>query len=121
MPAFTYTPSFEATEASKPRARKFQAGDGYEQRIRFGLNTNPKALEASACCRACAKPPTVCIEAASMPCTAWGAVCNSRGCIPDPCSNRTTARRGRASTLTRCWPTSSACRPTNSPVSPRKE
>ena len=42
MPAFTYTPSFEATEASKPRARKFQAGDGYEQRVRFGLNTNPK-------------------------------------------------------------------------------
>ena len=42
MSTFAYTPSFEATEASKPRARKFQAGDGYEQRIRFGLNTNPK-------------------------------------------------------------------------------
>jgi phage-related protein len=42
MATFTYTPSFEATEASKPRARKFQAGDGYEQRVRFGLNTNPK-------------------------------------------------------------------------------
>lgn len=42
MATFTYTPSFEATEASKPRAQKFQAGDGYEQRIRFGLNTDPK-------------------------------------------------------------------------------
>lgn len=42
MATFTYTPSFEPTEVSKPRARKFAAGDGYEQRIRFGLNTNPK-------------------------------------------------------------------------------
>lgn len=42
MATFTYTPSFEATESSKPRARKFAAGDGYEQRVRFGLNTDPK-------------------------------------------------------------------------------
>lgn len=42
MSTFTWTPSFEATEASKPRVRKFQAGDGYEQRVRFGLNTDPK-------------------------------------------------------------------------------
>ena len=42
MSTFTYVPSFEATESSKPRVRKFQAGDGYEQRVRFGLNTNPK-------------------------------------------------------------------------------
>ena len=42
MSTFTWTPSFEATEASKPRVHKFQAGDGYEQRIRFGLNTDPK-------------------------------------------------------------------------------
>jgi phage-related protein len=42
MATFTYTPSFEATESSKPRANKFQAGDGYEQRIRFGLNADPK-------------------------------------------------------------------------------
>jgi len=42
MATFTYTPSFEATESSKPRAHKFQAGDGYEQRVRFGLNTDPK-------------------------------------------------------------------------------
>ena len=42
MATFTWIPSFEATEASKPRAHKFQAGDGYEHRVRFGLNTNPK-------------------------------------------------------------------------------
>jgi phage-related protein len=42
MATFTYTPSFEATESSKPRAQKFAAGDGYEQRVRFGLNTDPK-------------------------------------------------------------------------------
>jgi phage-related protein len=42
MATFTYTPSFEASESSKPRAQKFQAGDGYEQRVRFGLNTDPK-------------------------------------------------------------------------------
>lgn len=42
MATFTYTPSFEATEGSRPRVRRFQAGDGYEQRVRFGLNTDPK-------------------------------------------------------------------------------
>jgi phage-related protein len=42
MATFSYTPSFEATESSKPRVRRFQAGDGYEQRVRFGLNTDPK-------------------------------------------------------------------------------
>jgi phage-related protein len=47
MASFTWTPSFEATEVSKPRVRRFQAGDGYEQRIRFGLNTDPKEWELS--------------------------------------------------------------------------
>lgn len=42
MATFTWTPSFEATEGSQPRVRRFEAGDGYEHRIRFGLNTNPK-------------------------------------------------------------------------------
>lgn len=42
MATFTYTPSFEATEASKPRVRTTQFGDGYRQSVRFGLNTNPK-------------------------------------------------------------------------------
>jgi phage-related protein len=42
MATFTYTPSFEATENSQPRVRRFQAGDGYEQRITFGLHADPK-------------------------------------------------------------------------------
>ena len=42
MATFTYTPSFEATESSKPRVQRFQAGDGYEQRVTFGLNADPK-------------------------------------------------------------------------------
>jgi len=42
MATFTYTPSFEASESSKPRAHKFQTAAGYEQRIRFGLWTDPK-------------------------------------------------------------------------------
>lgn len=42
MATFTWQPSFEATESSQPRSRKTQFGDGYEQRVRFGLNTDPK-------------------------------------------------------------------------------
>ena len=44
MSTFTWTPSFEAVETSKPRVRKFQAGDGYEQRVTFGMpgHNNPK-------------------------------------------------------------------------------
>lgn len=42
MATFTWTPSFEATEASRPRVRKATFGDGYEQRVTFGLNANPK-------------------------------------------------------------------------------
>ena len=43
MATFTYTPSYSAAESSKPRVHRFRAGDGYEQRIRFGLNTDPKS------------------------------------------------------------------------------
>jgi len=42
MATFTYTPSFSATQNSEPQIQKVQFGDGYEQRLRFGLNTNPK-------------------------------------------------------------------------------
>ena len=42
MSTFTYTPSFEATEASRPRVTKIQYGDGYEMRAIFGLNADPK-------------------------------------------------------------------------------
>lgn len=42
MATFTYTPSFPASEISKPRVRRVALGDGYEQRVRFGLNTDMK-------------------------------------------------------------------------------
>jgi phage-related protein len=42
MATFTWTPSFEATESSQPRVRRTQFGDGYENRITWGLNANPK-------------------------------------------------------------------------------
>lgn len=42
MSTFAFTPSYEATESSKPRVRTTQFGDGYQQRIRFGLHTDPK-------------------------------------------------------------------------------
>jgi phage-related protein len=42
MATFLFTPTYEANEMSEPRVRKFQAGDGYEQRIRFGLHTDAK-------------------------------------------------------------------------------
>jgi len=42
MATFTYVPSFEATEISRPKTHEFKAGDGYEQAIRLGLNTDPK-------------------------------------------------------------------------------
>jgi phage-related protein len=42
MSTFTFTPSFPATENSAPKVRKTEFGDGYEQRLRFGLNTDPK-------------------------------------------------------------------------------
>lgn len=42
MSTFAFPPSFEATETSKPRVRKFASADGYEQRVRFGLHTDPK-------------------------------------------------------------------------------
>jgi phage-related protein len=45
MATFTYTPEYPPTEASAPRVRKTQLGDGYEHRIRFGLNTDLKSWE----------------------------------------------------------------------------
>ena len=42
MATFTYIPSFTASESSQPSVRKVQFGDGYQQRLRFGLNTDSK-------------------------------------------------------------------------------
>lgn len=37
-----YKPVYPASKQSEPKVRSIAFGDGYEQRIRFGLNTNPK-------------------------------------------------------------------------------
>lgn len=39
------TPAYGANKSSAPKVRKTQFGDGYEQRIRFGLNQNPKTWD----------------------------------------------------------------------------
>tara|TARA_R100001082_G_scaffold99379_1_gene68062 strand:- start:412 stop:747 length:336 start_codon:yes stop_codon:yes gene_type:complete len=42
MATFSYTPSFTATERSKPSVRTTNYGDGYQQRVQFGLQRDPK-------------------------------------------------------------------------------
>jgi phage-related protein len=42
MATFTYTPSFTADLEEQPIIRRVRFNDGYEQRISFGLNTQPK-------------------------------------------------------------------------------
>jgi len=36
------TPTYGAQKTSRPKIRSVQFGDGYEQRLSFGLNQNPK-------------------------------------------------------------------------------
>jgi phage-related protein len=38
----TYNPVYSASKSSEPRIRTAQFGDGYQQRVTFGLNQNPK-------------------------------------------------------------------------------
>lgn len=42
MATFSYIPDFDAVESQRPIVRRAKFGDGYEQRIRFGLNTDPR-------------------------------------------------------------------------------
>lgn len=39
------TPAYGATKSSAPKVRKTQFGDGYENRVTFGLNQNPKTWD----------------------------------------------------------------------------
>lgn len=39
------TPTYGAQKTSQPRVRSVQFGDGYSQRLRYGLNTNPKTWD----------------------------------------------------------------------------
>jgi len=41
MATFTFTPDFDAGETQAPIVRRVQFGDGYEQRLAYGLNTQP--------------------------------------------------------------------------------
>lgn len=43
MATFTYTPDFGSQAAYKPRVRVAQFGDGYQQRVADGINSNPAA------------------------------------------------------------------------------
>ena len=38
---FTFTPDNGATKVKKPNVRSTQYGDGYEQRVTYGINQNP--------------------------------------------------------------------------------
>ena len=42
MATFTFTPSFTADLEEQPIIRRVKFGDGYEQRLSYGLNTQPK-------------------------------------------------------------------------------
>jgi phage-related protein len=42
MATFTFTPSFPAELQEQPTVRTVKFSDGYEQRLTFGLNTDPK-------------------------------------------------------------------------------
>jgi phage-related protein len=44
---FTWTPSYPATQVSQPNVRTVKFGDGYEQRIRYGLRTDFKVWNLS--------------------------------------------------------------------------
>lgn len=39
---FTFTPSYPASQQSQPNVRTVKYGDGYEQRLRYGLRTDLK-------------------------------------------------------------------------------
>jgi len=42
MATFTQIPDFGARAQFKPTVRSVKFGDGYEQRLAYGLNTNPQ-------------------------------------------------------------------------------
>jgi phage-related protein len=42
MATFTFTPSFTADLEEQPIVKRVRFGDGYEQRLSYGLNTQPK-------------------------------------------------------------------------------
>ena len=45
MATFTWTPSFGSPESSQPKVLETDFGDGYSQRVRMGLNSDPKTWD----------------------------------------------------------------------------
>ncbi len=45
MATFTWSASIGASVALKPNVRRVAFGDGYEQRVAFGINTQPEVWE----------------------------------------------------------------------------
>lgn len=45
MATFTYTPDFGAAKKLAPRVKVIAFGDGYEQRLAYGINTNPQTWD----------------------------------------------------------------------------
>lgn len=45
MATFTYTPDFGAAVSTKPSVRSIKFSDGYEQRVVYGINTQPQAWD----------------------------------------------------------------------------
>lgn len=42
MTTFTWGPDFGAQEVQSPAVKRAKFGDGYEQRVQFGINNNPQ-------------------------------------------------------------------------------
>lgn len=42
MTTFTYIPSYSALLKQEPKVVSVKFGDGYEQRVQFGINQNPR-------------------------------------------------------------------------------
>lgn len=47
MATFSYTPDFGAQVTKSPRVRSVKFGDGYEQRLAYGINTAPQVWDLS--------------------------------------------------------------------------
>lgn len=45
MATFTYIASYGVIQKKQPIVRSMRFGDGYEQRARFGINTNPRTWD----------------------------------------------------------------------------
>lgn len=47
MATFTYVPDYNASKSTAPVVRRTSFGDGYEERVTFGINTQPSQWNLS--------------------------------------------------------------------------